>query len=267
MIFKLDEVIADHYGPRTAATYDQVAFEKFWAYPEALNAVATDLVWSRTWLSSKKSVSLLDIGAGTGNLSRAVIQELISRSQIENEPIEIHLTLFDESRHMLEQAVKKVREFDLKSCEVVIGRLQEGQWGGEYDAIISSFAIHHLNPTEKEKCIEGVFRSLSPGGVVSLLDKMWFDSALGPVSENNFLRVAASKFYAMAKKNHPDLRLEDVAETIRQGFIQDGDQPSSLESHLRWFHRAGFVDVQNPFTSFAAAVVSAQRPNSGFAED
>lgn len=259
MKFGIDQVIADHYGPNTAATYDKMAYEKFWAYPESLHAVATDIVWSRKSFDNSPTIRILDVGSGTGNLCKTVVEEFLNRRNADEKPISFHITLYDSSTYMLEQATAKLGSLPLDKIKTIVGRIQEGKWESNYDVIISSFAIHHLTGEEKQVCFKRFFDALRPGGVVSILDKMWVDHPKAGVSEEHFLRVAASKFYPMIRQRDPEVTLEGLVEAIREGFVNDGDQPSTVTEHIDWLQQAGFSDIQNSFVSFGHSAVSAQR--------
>lgn len=260
MEIKMDQIIADHYGPKTAETYDAMAFDNFWSYPEALRAVATEIVWGSKTFCNHQQMKILDIGAGTGNLSQSIVQEFVARRKMDAKDIQFTLHLFDSSPHMMTRARTKLDLSHVQSLTTQLGQLQQANWGNSYDLVVSSFAIHHLTPAEKKACVKSIWQSLRPGGMAIVLDRMWIDHPHFGVDEESFVRVVASKFFPMIKKQVAQASLEDVAAIVREQFIQDGDQPSGMMEHIQWFHEAGFEKVRCPFTSFGIAAVSGQRP-------
>lgn len=120
------------------------------------------------FLDSKKALtaalpdgvsSVLDLGAGTG-------MELISL--FERFP-DISVTAADISEEML--SVLKKRPF-ADHVSFVIGDFFETDFGGNYDAMISTSALHHFSPEEKLVLYRKVYDALKPGGLFVSSDKM-----------------------------------------------------------------------------------------------
>ncbi|MBQ8508504.1 MAG: class I SAM-dependent methyltransferase [Clostridia bacterium] len=95
---------------------------------------------------------VLDLGVGTG-------LELIPL--FERFP-EANVTGVDISANMLEYVGK--RDFaDRVTC--VVGDFFEVDFGGGYDAVISSAALHHFAPTDKARLYAKIAAALKPGGL------------------------------------------------------------------------------------------------------
>lgn len=95
---------------------------------------------------------VLDLGAGTGLMSAAVL---------EHYP-DAELVLVDGAAEMLEQARDRL---PAGSTTTVVADLREALPGGPFDAVVSALAIHHLEDADKRDLLARVHRALRPGGV------------------------------------------------------------------------------------------------------
>ncbi|MGA2101103.1 MAG: class I SAM-dependent methyltransferase [Candidatus Sulfotelmatobacter sp.] len=150
---------------------------------------------------------ILDLGTGDGRLLA-----LVRSQHPETEAVAI-----DFSPAMLEAARKrfegdsrvKVIEHNMDSSLPALGR---------FDAVISSFAIHHLVHERKRALYQEIFGLLNGGGVFCNLE-----------------HVAS-----------PSARLHEEF-LLRIGFTVETEDPSNklldVETQLRWLREIGFADV------------------------
>jgi tRNA (cmo5U34)-methyltransferase len=150
---------------------------------------------------------ILDLGTGDGRLLA-----LISTTHPESEGVAV-----DFSPAMLEAARRRfagdsrvrVVEHNLDSSLPDLGR---------FDAIISSFAIHHLVHERKRKLYAEIYELLNAGGVFCNLEHV----------------------------SSPSQRLHEEF-LNRIGFTVDTEDPSNklldVETQLQWLREIGFVDV------------------------
>jgi len=155
---------------------------------------------------------ILDLGTGDGRLLALVRDDLARRGNATTEALAI-----DFSSAMLEAAQKrfagdsrvKVMAHNLDSSLPSLGK---------FDAVISSFAIHHLLHERKRELHAEIYGVLSPGAVFCNLE-----------------HVAS-----------PSQRLhEEFLQRI--GFTVETEDPSNklldLETQLGWLREIGFIDV------------------------
>ena len=150
---------------------------------------------------------ILDLGTGDGRLLGLVRLEYPNTEAV----------AIDFSPTMLEAAGKRFAAES--SVSVITHNLDEPLPAlGKFDAVISSFAIHHLGHERKQSLYVEIYALLNPGGVFCNLE-----------------HVAS-----------PTLRLhQEFLERI--GFTVETEDPSNKlldgETQLGWLREIGFVDV------------------------
>jgi tRNA (cmo5U34)-methyltransferase len=155
---------------------------------------------------------ILDLGTGDGRLLALVREELARRGHSDTEAVAV-----DFSQTMLDEVRKR---FAGESSVSVVAHNLDGPLPalGRFDAVISSFAIHHLVHERKRALYAEIHGLLNPGGVFCNLE-----------------HVAS-----------PTLRLhQEFLERI--GFTVETEDPSNklldVETQLGWLREIGFVDV------------------------
>jgi putative AdoMet-dependent methyltransferase len=96
---------------------------------------------------------ILDIGTGTGNLAAHLLD------------LGAEVVGLDPSQKMLEKAAVKLEGrhgIELKRVEEPFLEIPYGD--GSFDAVVSTYAFHHVHPEKKPACIREMMRVLKPGG-------------------------------------------------------------------------------------------------------
>lgn len=155
---------------------------------------------------------ILDLGTGDGRLLSLARRELARRGQPETEAVAV-----DFSPTMLEAARKRFAEES--SVRVVAHNMDEPLPAlGTFDAVISSFAIHHLVDERKRALYAEIYGLLNAGGVFCNLEHV---ASPTPRLHQEFLE--------------------------RIGFTVETEDPSNklldVETQLGWLREIGFVDV------------------------
>ena len=107
----------------------------------------------------KDAIKILDLGAGTG-------LELIHLFEVNKDA---KVTVIDITENMLE-ALKK-RSF-ADHVDTICGDFFEVDFGNNFDAVISTSALHHFKKDEKLKLYKKVFDSLKENGQFVNCDKI-----------------------------------------------------------------------------------------------
>jgi tRNA (cmo5U34)-methyltransferase len=155
---------------------------------------------------------ILDLGTGDGRLLALVREELVRRELPDTDAVAV-----DFSPAMLEAARKRFATEP--SVRVITHNLDEPLPAlGRFDAVISSFAIHHLVHERKRELYAEIFDLLNPGGVFCNLEHV---ASPTPRLHQEFLE--------------------------RIGFTVETEDPSNklldVETQRGWLREIGFVDV------------------------
>jgi len=156
---------------------------------------------------------VLDLGTGDGRLLALVRQELVTRKRPATEAVAVDFspTMLDEVR----------RRFAGESSVSVIAHNMDEPLPalGPFDAVISSFAIHHLVHERKRALYAEIYGLLNPGGVFCNLEHV---ASPTPRLHQEFLE--------------------------RIGFTVETEDPSNklldVETQLKWLREIGFEDVE-----------------------
>lgn len=176
---------------------------------------------------------ILDLGAGTGLLSAAVLDA---------HP-DAHVTLLDGAAPMLDQARARLGE----RASYVVADLTDALPGGPWDAVVSSLAIHHLDDAGKRELFARVHDALAPGGV--LVDA---EQVAGPTA---FLDAHYRAWHERGSRVLGTTEAEWRASLGRQAH----DRCASVEHHLAWLRAAGFGDADCLFQDHRFAVLVGRR--------
>ncbi len=111
---------------------------------------------------------VLDVGAGSG---RAAIGVLLARPRTTAMGVDIYSGYWGIDENTPERFMKNARIAGVaERAAARVGDMRELPFGdGEFDAVVSSYAIDHLRRAERPKAIAEVARVLKPGGEFLLM--------------------------------------------------------------------------------------------------
>lgn len=158
-------------------------------------------------LVPRTATRILDLGTGNGRLLGLL---LLERPQAAGVAADFSPTMLAAARdRFADQPSITVVEHDLNAPLPV--------WGS-FDAVVSSFAIHHLPDARKRSLYAEIFNSLEPGGLFANLEHV------APVSPRWHAHFLAALGYTPDQED-PDNILLDTA------------------TQLRWLQELGFQEV------------------------
>lgn len=171
---------------------------------------------------NSKSINVLDLGCGTGNITKGV----------KNRYPQAHVTCVDLAESMIKITQYKLAEYE--DIEYHVADLRDFQYvENNYDLIISSMAMHHL-PTDEEKIsvYHKIYNSLWEGGAFLHADRV--------LTSNEYLeKVNHDEWKEFMLKSLP---LSEVEEKWLP-TAQNEDHPAPLLDHIDWLREIGFKEV------------------------
>ena len=208
------EEIKARFDAETAAVYSQR--KPLWL-PEYDDAMGLVLKVLEPYLSSHARI--LDLGAGTGNLSRRIL----------NESKDCHVTLVDFSENMLNEAPSVLAAFEGR-YDAVLQDFWSAQFpAARYDGVVASFALHHgRGEAAHQNLYQRIYRWLKSPGVFVCCDVVEGDTpALAEINEGGWRQFLRKRFPA------------EEAERILSNYHRE-DSPISLKRHLSLLTLVGF---------------------------
>ncbi len=178
---------------------------------------------------------LLDLGIGTGILSQALLKSFPSAQVIG----------VDGAAPMLEVARKRLAGFDGR-FELVAGdfRKLDAVLPESFSpfAVVSSFALHHVPPSDKIKVLRSIVERLAPGGWLVIADIV---VAEDEAIESRWQSMRVDGIVDRARTQDDD-RFSSAVTTRR--FLDkmeaaEGDCPQTLESEIETMRSAGLHHV------------------------
>ena len=133
----------------------------------------------------------------------------------------------------------------------------------EFQAIVSTLAIHHLDDQEKQLLYQDLYHMLRPGGVLIISDIIRAANIKG----NN---LAAKAWDEAVRKRALELDGDLSAfERFKQDgwnmfcYFDDVDKPSRLYDQLRWLDIAGFQAVDVYWMKAGHVIFGGEKPRVG----
>ena len=185
------------------------------------------------FFATKETVNVLDLGAGTGNLSRRILRAFKNS----------HLTLVDFSQNMLNEVPNVLAAFPGR-YEVRQADFWEADFpAGQFDAVVSSFALHHgRGDAVYQSLYQKINRWLKSPGVFVCCDVV--DGDTPDLTARN---MAGWRQYLTGRLSQADI------ERMFSNYRRE-DSPISLRKHLSFLIEAGFGKADILWKRFNFAV-------------
>ncbi|MEH2308402.1 class I SAM-dependent methyltransferase [Nostoc sp.] len=193
------------------------------------------------------SLRILELGCGTGELSLKILKRFPNAQVI----------ALDYSPRMLKFAQDKITASGYQKRWVGT-QADFGDWannpeklniGSEFDACVSSLAIHHLQDEMKLKLFSRIAASLTQDGC------FWNGDPILPESSAlaEVYQAAREEWSVEQGTNLTEIRAK-LGASSTQGYSSQ-DQLASLDAHLQMLSKAGFKTVAVPWKYYGLAVL------------
>ncbi|MBR3213848.1 MAG: class I SAM-dependent methyltransferase [Methanosphaera sp.] len=214
-----------------AENFDDNVYKNIPRYDEMIDALIKAIPFD------KEDLRVLDLGCGTGNITKKVLERYPKA----------HVTCLDLSKNMLELAKEKLSGYD--SIEYVLGDFTIIDIIDNYDAIISSLALHHIpSDVAKLEMYKHIYAALNNGGVFYNADVI---KAASKYNEELNQKV----FDEFMKDN--GVSSQDISEHRHKRHVND--IPITLTKHLNLLEEVGFEDIDVIWKYYGNAVYGATK--------
>lgn len=181
---------------------------------------------------------ILNLGAGSGLLAALVLQNFPAA----------RLTLVDLSADKLDQARDRLTA-QTDRLTLVEADFARTDPPGEFDAVVSALALHHISDLDKRTLYRSIYYALNRLGTLITADRLH-----GPT-------VPANEHYEEIWAREVRQLGATEAEIERTISSRAGDQHSTLNEHLEWLRNSGFLDVDVHYKNGMFAVLGGHRPD------
>ncbi len=219
----------------TISYYDEWMRKALPAYDD-LFGTAVDLVpYPRN-----AAIEVLDLGAGTGLFAKHILDAFPNA----------RFTLVDVADKMLDTARARFAAQPEQFTYVVADYrdVVSVAAGSDFDLVISSLSIHHLEHAEKRTLFRGINDVLRPGGAFLNIDQVR--------GETDPLRQLYWSHW-LERVHANGATDEQIAASVERRTTYDRD--ASLAEQLAWLTEAGFVDADAVYKNFFVAVFYARK--------
>lgn len=219
------EHIKKHFNEE-ATIYDVNIRNLIPYYSRMVEALISSLPYS-----NNEKIEVIDLGSGTGTISKAVKEKYPNAS----------ITCLDIAENMLETAKQKLAGY--KNISFVQGNFENYKFDKSYDLIISSLALHHLR-TDEEKCsfYQQCYDCLKQNGY-------FFNADVMLAASENLQKVYMDKWVEYMRRNVSE---DEIQNTWLPTYYNE-DSPAKLTDHIQWMNEIGFkeIDVIWKYYNFA----------------
>jgi len=181
---------------------------------------------------------VLDLGAGTGLMSEAVLSRYP----------DAEVVLLDGAAEMLEHARERLAG---ARASFLVADLRDELPDGPFDAVVSALAIHHLEHDENRDLLRRVVQVLRPGGAYVNAEHV---AGATPWLEATYRRLWRRACLAKGAAEH-----EVESAVLRM----EEDRSTDVLTQLGWMREAGLEDCDCFFKELHFAVLGGWRPSAG----
>lgn len=188
----------------------------------------------------------LDLGCGDGVLAATIREHWPDTEAV----------LVDFSDPMLDAARARFGE----GAAVLKRDFSASDWiegFGQFDAVVSGFAIHHHSDDRKQRIYHEVFSLLAPGG--------WFiniehTASASPLGNRLWEEQMVDALYRYRQPQDSTMTRKQIYDEFTSRQEREADVLSPVWDQCQWLRAIGFIDVDCFFKSYELAVFGGRAP-------
>lgn len=197
--------------------------------------------------------NFIDLGCGDGILGATILNEYPSARGV----------LADFSETMLAQAREQLKGF---ASQLVFENLDYGdpawvermQAYGPFDAIVSSYSIHHQPDARKRGIYAEIYSLLEPGGWFINIEHI---AAEAQLTIDLFNKHIIDHWYEQEQLKGGTRTYEEIAQTFMNRPDKDANILLSVNTQCDWLRELGYEQVDCYFRIYELAVFGGRAPN------
>ncbi len=222
------ESVKQHFE-QEAKEYDGIITKLIPYYSQMVEALVDALPFEKG-----DGIRVIDFGCGTGTVARAIKDAYPAAN----------ITCLDIAQNMLDMAKYKLA--DVPGAVYINADFADFGFDKEYDAVVSSLALHHIETNEdKLKFYKKIYSGLKPGGVFVNADVVLASTQR---LQQRYMERWKSFMYKSVGG-------EAESVWIRKYYAED--RPASLAQHIDMLKAAGFSSVDVVWKYYNYAVYTA----------
>jgi ubiquinone/menaquinone biosynthesis C-methylase UbiE len=180
-----------------------------------------------------RPITVVDLGTGTGFLAASVLEAFPNARVI---AVDGAAAMMNQARARLGPRAGRM---EWRTC-VFAELAAKADELPELDAVVSSFALHHLTPQDKLALERAMHRRLRPGGVFVNADILIAPEA---AVENTYQSLRRAGIQRRLRATGVEKSTEQIGAELAELERLDGDKPLPVETDLRLLREAGFHTV------------------------
>jgi len=217
--------IKNHFE-KEADQFDSIIVKIIPYYETMLSALIDSIHFD-----TNDAIRIIDLGCGTGTIAKRLFEKFPNAKIV---CLDIASNMIDIAKHKLS---------DHKNTEFIIGDFSKINFEEQFDVVVSSLALHHIeSDEEKKEFFKKIYTILGKNGQ--------FINADVVLASNDFLQnLYFDRWIEFMNKS---VSLEEINNRWLVNYKNE-DRPSRLVDQLHWLEEIGFgtVDVVWKYFNFA----------------
>jgi SAM-dependent methyltransferase len=181
----------------------------------------------------RAGTTILDIGIGSGRVEELLFERIPEARVVGTDFSPAMIELADAHLARYRDRYEIVRQDLTRPWDVKLPKR-------DYSIAFSVQVIHNLADAHKRETLAFIEHALAPGGLFLLLDRIRVATpGLFPAYLSMWDRLDRERGIDPSKNRREGTTFEEHEQSVSTR----GDQPATLEEHLRWLPEAGFAEV------------------------